>query len=102
MFISYVLETIQLQRQGVIRGLNLQGRACYFTVFSYWVIGIPMALLFAFKKDKGIEGLRVGLLVTQLLLVSLYSILIDGLTNWEDVWHEVQQRLGRDLTYLEK
>ena len=62
-FISYLLETIQLQRQGVIRGLNLQGKAWMITLFCYWLVGVPQGLLMAFRWGKSIEGLRVGLLI---------------------------------------
>ena len=62
-FISYLLETIQLQRQGVIRGLNLQSKAWMITLFCYWLVGVPQGLLMAFRWGKSIEGLRVGLLI---------------------------------------
>ena len=92
LFISFIFESIQLQRQGVIRGLNIQNSAVWVTVFCYLWLGLPIGLNFAFLQEKGVEGLRAGLLISQLCLLVVYSILVDNLTNWEDVWNEAQQR----------
>jgi len=55
----------------------------------------------AFTLNKGIEGLRCGILVGQFCLLAAYSILIDSLTNWEECWREAQRRLYRDIDDLE-
>ena len=46
------------------------------------------------------EGLRAGILVGQLVLVTFYSILIDCLTNWQSVAHEAQERIYKESLNL--
>jgi len=45
----------------------------------------------------GSEGLRIGLLVSQICLLVMYFILINGYTNWEDVWRETQSYLQQEI-----
>ena len=52
-----------------------------------------MGAFYAFSQHLGVEGLRAGVLVGQLVLVTLYSILIDCLTNWQVVADETLVRL---------
>lgn len=95
-FISFFFDVVQSQRQGVIRGLNLQMNAAVLTVICYYGIAIPTGAAFAFKQGKGVEGLRAGVLVGQLVLVTIYSILIDCFTNWQSVAHEAQERIYKE------
>lgn len=67
----------------MIRGLNIQKSAAYLTISCYYFLAIPLGVYFAFYMDKKSEGLRVGILVGQLMLVISYSILIDSLTDWK-------------------
>jgi len=54
---------------------------------------------FAFRQNLGVEGLRAGVLVGQLVLVTLYTILIDCFTNWQNVADQtlVRIKLAEDL-----
>lgn len=61
--ICFFFDAIQSQRQGVIRGLGLQGRAAWITFLCYFGITIPVGCAFAFNMKLGIEGLRAGVLV---------------------------------------
>jgi len=92
-FICYFFDVVQAQRQGVIRGLSLQKSAAWITMFCYYGIAIPVSAFYAFSLNMGVEGLRAGLLVGQLALVTLYTILIDCLTNWQTVADQTQVRL---------
>ena len=62
-FICFFFDVVQSQRQGVIRGLNLQRSAALITITCYYGIAVPVGVVFAFKQDKGVEGLRAGVLV---------------------------------------
>ena len=81
-FICFFFDVVQSQRQGVIRGLNLQKNAFWITLGCYYLIAIPASVTLAFKQDKGVEGLRAGVLIGQLFLVTFYSILVDCIANW--------------------
>ena len=87
LLICFFFDVLQQQSKGVIRGLNLQRGAVWITLIGYYVVAIPVGLCFAFRQGKGVEGLRAGVLVGQLVLVTLQSILIDCLTNWQNIAH---------------
>jgi len=61
--------------------------AVWPTLACYFAVALPLGHFLAFSRHKGIEGLLVGLLVGQLLLLTVYSVLVDSLTNWELMWH---------------
>ena len=60
----------------------MDSRPFWITLFSYYGVAIPVGMRFAFDHNKGVEGLRVGILVGQLVLTALFSMLIDCMTNW--------------------
>ena len=69
------------------------------TIICYYLISIPFALFFAFRQDKGAEGLRVGFLIGQFFLLMAYNVLIDTLTDWELVTAKIVRRINDDLYY---
>ena len=62
-------------------------------MFSYYCVAIPVGMSFTFKHKKGVEGLQVGILVGQLVVTSLYSVLLDCMTNWQNVADQNADRL---------
>ena len=96
LLICFFFDVLQQQSKGVIRGLNLQKGAVWITLIAYYVVAIPVGLCFAFRQQKGVEGLRAGVLVGQLVLVTLQSILIDCLTNWQNLAHQAQERIYKE------
>ena len=48
---------------GVVRGAARQARGAKCNLVSYWVIGIPLAVVLAFKLQMGVAGLWLGLLI---------------------------------------
>ena len=48
-FICFFFDVVQSQRQGVIRGLNLQKSAAWITLACYYFIAIPVGMAFAFN-----------------------------------------------------
>ena len=67
--------------QGPIRALGLQQRASYFAITSYWVIAIPISLIFSFWLEIGVIGLSIGISMGVLFqFVSYLFILLRQ--NW--------------------
>ncbi|KAI3785233.1 hypothetical protein L1987_44348 [Smallanthus sonchifolius] len=75
-------DTIQAILSGVARGSGWQHIGAYINLGSYYLVGIPMALVLGFVvhlKGKGLwSGLVIGSIVQCILL-----ILITCSTNWE-------------------
>ena len=49
--------------QGLIRALGLQKMASFIALALFWLLGIPLAALFAFSFDWGVLGMNSGLAV---------------------------------------
>ena len=45
----------------------------YFITIAYWVIGLPMGYLLAFKLDMGAQGMWIGL-IAGLTVASVFLI----------------------------
>jgi MATE family multidrug resistance protein len=48
---------------GVLRGLKDTRIPTYITLVAYWIIGLPLCYLLAFKFNLGVQGIWYGLLV---------------------------------------
>lgn len=63
---------VQVVGLGALRGLKDTRVPTYITLFAYWVIGLPMSYVFAFKFDYGVQGvwygLSLGLTIAALML----------------------------------
>ena len=55
--LSMLLDGSQCYLQGPIRAIGLQQVASYCAIGGFYVIGLPLAWLIAFKFDKGVIGL---------------------------------------------
>lgn len=53
--------------QGLLRGAGAQKKGAISNILSFWCFGIPLSAYLAFKKDKGIIGLWLGLVAVNLL-----------------------------------
>ena len=53
-----------------MRGAGRQLLASVLNAFSYWVVGLPLAILFSLKLGWGVDGLWWGLAATTSLQVS--------------------------------
>jgi len=83
---------------GVLRALGLQGTGALLNLVSYYIIGIPMGIYFAFKQDMNLWGLWIGLTIA-LVFTSGVGGLIVSWTDWDHEVKKVMERLEseRDL-----
>ncbi|MBN8696022.1 MAG: MATE family efflux transporter [Bacteroidetes bacterium] len=62
----------QVVALGALRGINDVKIPTIITLIAYWIIGLPISYLFAFKLNMGVEGiwygLSIGLTTSALLL----------------------------------
>jgi hypothetical protein len=60
----------------VLRGCGLQVMAAKVVVFSYYVIGVPLAILLAFKTEAGVVGLAWGITVGAAAVASFVAAVL--------------------------
>jgi MATE family multidrug resistance protein len=69
-----IFDGVQAVALGVLRGMRDVKKPLYLTLFSYWVMSIPLAYLLAFRYEMGVIGIWIGLtfgLISSSLLLSL-------------------------------
>lgn len=61
--IFQVPDTIQVNSSGLLRGIKDVKVPSYIVAMAYWVIGIPLGVLLAFKFNMGAQGIWIGLII---------------------------------------
>lgn len=79
---------------GVIRGMGRQGIGTIANLGSFYVVGIPMAILLTFVFDWKAFGLWTGVS----LGCTVQVILLFVITTHTDFHHVVATRIGKDRT----
>nr|XP_043618317.1 protein DETOXIFICATION 14-like [Erigeron canadensis] len=89
---SIVVDTTQTILSGVARGTGWQQIGAYINLGSYYLVGIPMALVLGFHlhlKGKGLwSGLIIGIFV-QCIMLSL----VTHFTNWKKQAIKARERM---------
>ncbi|WP_350333513.1 MATE family efflux transporter [Coralliovum pocilloporae] len=71
-----IVDSMQVITLGLLRGIKDTSVPMALAVVSYWMIGIPVAYVFAFKQDYGgvgiWSGLVVGLTIAALTMLARY------------------------------
>ncbi|XP_021715144.1 protein DETOXIFICATION 19-like [Chenopodium quinoa] len=82
--ISIFLDSIQGILSGVCRGCGWQHLVMYINLGTFYLIGMPVAYLVAFKLQMYVKGLWIGL-ICGLVLQSSLLFLITRLRKWMDI-----------------
>ncbi|GMN65714.1 hypothetical protein TIFTF001_034808 [Ficus carica] len=87
----HFLDGLQCALSGNARGCGWQKIGAYVNLGSYYFVGIPSAVVFAFVLHIGGKGLWLGIICA--LVVQVFSLLIITIrTNWE---HEAKKAAER-------
>ncbi|XP_061343641.1 protein DETOXIFICATION 16-like [Gastrolobium bilobum] len=79
---SAFVDSIQTAFQGVARGCGWQKLGAFVNLGSYYLVGVPLAVVFAFVLHMDGRGLFLGILLA--LTVQVVCFLVVTLrTNWE-------------------
>lgn len=62
--------------QGILRGSGLAALAAQANIISYYPIGLPLGMFLCFKRDMGIRGLWLGLVVALIINASLDAFFV--------------------------
>lgn len=91
--ISIFLDSIQGILSAVCRGCGWQHLAVYINLGTFYLIGMPIACLLAFKFEFYVKGLWVGL-ICGLAAQNGSLFLITQLKNWTAIKfsHEIEER----------
>ncbi|XP_048330181.2 protein DETOXIFICATION 16-like [Ziziphus jujuba] len=90
--ISNLIDGVQAVISGTVRGCGWQKIGAYVNLGSYYLVGIPIAVLFAFVFHTGGKGLWLGIICA--LIVQMVSLLvITARTNWEQEAKKAKDRV---------
>jgi MATE family multidrug resistance protein len=88
-------DSIHGVQSGIIRGLGLQGQGSIFTLVCYYILGMPLALHFAFKKAMYIKGLWLGFSIACVVLDVGFAVII-GWPSWQKIADKFHQSLEKE------
>eukprot|EP01080_Neovahlkampfia_damariscottae_P008615 gene8615-562_t len=83
---------------GVLRGLGKQTIGALFMFVSFYVLGIPVAIFFAFVLKWNVVGLWSGLTVGLMSVAGFFGAYIIFFINWEKEVELAQKRVGIEET----
>ena len=75
-------DTIHGVQSGIIRGLGRQSYGSLYTLFCYYILGMPIALVLCFVAKMGIAGLWLGFSIACVILDIGFAMII-SCPNWE-------------------
>jgi hypothetical protein len=79
-----------------LRGIGAQKLGALFMFISFYIFGIPVALLFAFVFQWKVVGLWGGLTVGLCMVAILYFIKIVFFINWEKEVKLAKERVSKE------
>ncbi|XP_057420421.1 protein DETOXIFICATION 16-like isoform X2 [Lotus japonicus] len=90
--VSNFLDGFQCVLSGTVRGCGRQKIGAFINLGSYYLVGIPSAILLAFVLNIGGKGLWLGIICA--LIVQVLSLLIITLrTDWEQEAKKASERV---------
>ncbi|XP_011039092.1 PREDICTED: MATE efflux family protein 5 isoform X1 [Populus euphratica] len=93
---SNFLDGLQCVLSGIARGCGWQKIGAYINLGSYYLVGIPIAILLAFVFHVGGKGLWLGIICA--LTVQVFSLAtITIRTNWEQEAKKATERVHDEV-----
>lgn len=68
-----VFDGVQVAAVGALRGLKDTRVPMFITLLAYWLVGMPVGLLFAFVFDLGPRGMWFGLVISLVVAAVLLT-----------------------------
>ncbi|KAK6921242.1 Multi antimicrobial extrusion protein [Dillenia turbinata] len=90
--ISHLFDGLQSILSGVARGCGWQKVGAFVNLGSYYLVGIPSAVLLAFVLHIGGQGLWLGMICALVVQVISFSI-ITIRTNWDEEARKATERV---------
>ncbi|KAJ1392035.1 Multi antimicrobial extrusion protein [Sesbania bispinosa] len=94
---SNFLDGLQCVLSGTARGCGWQKIGAYVNLGSYYLVGIPSAIVLAFVLHVGGKGLWLGIICA--LIVQVFSLMIITIrTDWEQEAKKATDRVYNSIT----
>ncbi|KAK7358169.1 hypothetical protein VNO77_00093 [Canavalia gladiata] len=92
--ISSFLDGIQsaLSETGILAGCGWQKIGAYVNLGSFYLVGVPCAVVLAFLEHMKTKGLWLGI-ISAFIVQVLFYIAITFRTNWEEEARKAQSRV---------
>ncbi|KAK2367994.1 protein DETOXIFICATION [Trifolium repens] len=95
--VSNFLDGMQCVLSGTARGVGWQKIGAYINLGSYYLVGIPAAVVLAFVLDIGGKGLWLGIICA--LIVQVFCLTIVTIrTDWEKEAKKATDRVYNSIT----
>ncbi|KEH26973.1 protein DETOXIFICATION 16 [Medicago truncatula] len=95
--VSHLLDGMQAVLSGTARGCGWQKIGAFVNLGSYYLIGIPAAVVFAFVLHIGGKGLWLGI-ICALIVQALCLMIITIRTDWEKEANKATDRVHNAIT----
>ncbi|KAH6763245.1 MATE efflux family protein [Perilla frutescens var. hirtella] len=90
--ISIIFTNVQYTLQGVAIGAGWQVPVAYMSIGCYFLFGVPLGVLMAYKFEMKLEGLWCGMVLGLCLQTSLLMWMI-CIANWNKECFKAEERL---------
>ncbi|XP_057952746.1 protein DETOXIFICATION 16-like [Malania oleifera] len=90
--LSNLLDGVQCVLSGIARGSGWQKIGAVINLGSYYIVGIPAAIVLAFVLHIGGRGLWLGIILALIVQVTFFLV-ITFRTNWEQEASKAKERV---------
>lgn len=88
-------DTLHGVQSGIIRGLGRQIYGSVYTLICYWIIGLPLALVFAFRSMMGVKGLWLGFTMACVILDAGFWAII-SCPDWNEISRKIRLQVAEE------
>ncbi|KAL6186452.1 hypothetical protein ACLB2K_042572 [Fragaria x ananassa] len=89
-----VINNVQPVLSGVAIGAGWQAFVAYVNIGCYYIVGVPLGLLFGYYFDWGVEGIWIGMLLGTVLQTCVLFYLVYK-TNWNKEASIAEERIRK-------
>ncbi|GAB9466215.1 hypothetical protein Gpo141_00003593 [Globisporangium polare] len=86
-----IVDAVNCVTQGIFRGTGRQNMAAKTNLFAFYVIGVPLGGVLAFKFHFGVEGLWIGFMSGIFTAFSTCTAIL-YFSSWQQMAKEAQER----------
>ena len=79
-----IFDSVHGVQSGNVRALGKQFPVSVYMLVCYYVVGMPLALLFGFKMEMGVKGFWLGYLIA-LILMDIGVVIVVVTASWQPI-----------------